>query len=375
MKLFKAFMLGIAMIFVVSLYGCSKENDYSNKSKVVFELEGGVYQNCTLPVFHFYDVEENGSTLIYELNHFSKQEFERAGYVFQGWYKTKNIEGDKVTYSDEWNFESDQISKSGVTLYAYWKKAINHTFDVCYTDENNKTVTIGSYEVEEGDTFDDYMNYAKKRVGFTALNFKDEQGNLWDDSFKHPGGEQDLNIKVFVEYIKGEYAIVRTAKELKANKNKNIYLMNNIDMNEEELSFGDYKKDFQGNGFTISNFTIAYDGGGTISDFDEPQNNSLYISLFKSLDGANIENVTFDKVSVVVNTNYSKIYKIYVSGLASKITNSTIKNVTFNGTYSYIKLPANFDVSERLVYVTDKLAYLIDDKSKLDNTTINIEIL
>ncbi len=375
MKLFKAFMLGIAMIFVVSLYGCSKENDYSNKSKVVFELEGGVYQNCTLPVFHFYDVEENGSTLIYELNHFSKQEFERAGYVFQGWYKTKNIEGDIVTYSDEWNFESDQISKSGVTLYAYWKKAINHTFDVCFTDENNKTVIIGSYEVEEGDTFDDYMNYAKKRIGFTALNFKDEQGNLWDDSFKHPGGEADLNIKVFVEYIKGEYAIVRTAKELKANKNKNIYLMNNIDMNRDKLSFGDYKKDFQGNGFTISNFTIDYDGGGTISDFEDPLNNSLYISLFKSLDGANIENVTFDKVSVVVNTNYSKIYKIYVSGLASKITNSTIKNVTFNGTYSYIKLPTNFDVSERLIYVTDKLAYLIDDKSKLDNPVIDIEIL
>ena len=158
------------------------------------------------------------------------------------------------------------------------------------------------------------------------------------------------------------------------NKNQNIYLLNDIDMGGKTFSFGDYKKDFQGNNFTISNFSVNYNEkeSGLIQDFDEPTKKSLCVSIFGSLDGANIENVKFENVSVVISTGYTKTFKIYVSPLSTKITESTIKNVSINGSYDYTNLPNNFDINESLIYVTDKLAYIIDDKSIIENSNIEI---
>lgn len=39
-------------------------------------------------------------------------------------------------------------------------------------------------------------------------------------NFTHPGGETDLTIQVFVEYIEGEFAIVKNANDLRINKQK-----------------------------------------------------------------------------------------------------------------------------------------------------------
>lgn len=380
MKIFKAIMLGIAMLFIVSLSGCSKEESYEGMTKVVFELEGGVYQNCTLPVINYYDVEEGSSTLIYELGKFSMKEVQRSGYVFQGWYKTKETVNDNVTYSDKWDFETDLISTDGITLYAYWKKAIQHTYNVCYKDENNQTVVLGTYEVEysaddkDWMKFNDYIQYANNRYGYTAISYVDENGNPWNEDFEHPLGDENLAINVYVKYIEGEYKLIKTAEDLIKYKNQNIYLLNDIDMGGKTFSFGDYKKDFQGNNFTISNFSVNYNEkeSGLIQDFDEPTKKSLCVSIFGSLDGANIENVKFENVSVVISTGYTKTFKIYVSPLSTKITESTIKNVSINGSYDYTNLPNNFDINESLIYVTDKLAYIIDDKSIIENSNIEI---
>ena len=59
-------------------------------------------------------------------------------------------------------------------------------------------------------------------------------------------------MQVFLHYIEGEYALVGTARELLANKNKNIYLTADIDFEGESFSgFGNYKGDIRGNGFSI----------------------------------------------------------------------------------------------------------------------------
>ena len=383
MKIFKAVILSIAVIFMVSLMGCSDKNFYEGMTKVVFELEGGTYQNCTLPVFNYYSLEKGDTSLIYQLGELASKEVERSGYNLVGWYKTKqNIDG-KIIYSDEWDFEKDEITSDGITLYAYWKKAIEHVFNVCYKDENNETVILGSYNVSEDISnpnwkkFDDYLNYANRRYNYTPLNYIDEEGNLWDENFEHPLGEESLAINVYVNYIEGEYALVRNTSDLKLSKNKNIYLLNDIDLGGELFSFGNYTKDFQGNNFTISNFTVNYDNkqSGLVPDFEQEGKNSLCISIFSSLNGANIENVKFENVSVVVNTGYSKTFKIYVAPLSMKVTNSTISNVSVSGNYKCETLPDNFNVDENLVYVTDKLYYVIDEKSIIENVECDIEII
>lgn len=374
MKLRKVIVFGLLLFALVSLSSCRNEDKYSGKIEVIFELEGGTYQNCTAPVKYYYDLNEG--KFIVEPSNITDSKVERSGYELMGWYKTKKIDGTEVTYEDEWNFTEDEISEEGVTLYAYWKKVYKYTFNVCYYDENNELQTLGSYSVKANDKFSDYLNYANKRLGYTPLGFYDEEGNEITD-LTHPGGNQDLAIDVFVKYIKGTYKIVKNASELKAAKNQNIYLMADIDMNGEALNFGDYKSSFIGNGYTISNFTVNYTASrdSLVEDFTDSNKKSLCISLFGNTDGAHIENVTFKDAKVVVTTTLSTTFRIYVAPLSMSTKNSSFENVSFIGTYDYTRLPSNFNVEENLIFITDQAYYINDGTSTFNDIVLDVNNL
>jgi lipoprotein len=374
MKLRKVIVFGLLLFALVSLSSCRNEDKYSGKTEVIFELEGGTYQNCTAPVKYYYDLNEG--KFIVEPSNITDSKVERSGYELMGWYKTKKIDGTEVTYEDEWNFTEDEISEEGVTLYAYWKKVYKYTFNVCYYDENNELQTLGSYSVKANDKFSDYLNYANKRLGYTPLGFYDEEGNEITN-LTHPGGNQDLAINVFVKYIKGTYKIVKNASELKAAKNQNIYLMADIDMNGEALNFGDYKSSFIGNGYTISNFTVNYTASrdSLVEDFTDSNKKSLCISLFGNTDGAHIENVTFKDAKVVVTTTLSTTFRIYVAPLSMSTKNSSFENVSFIGTYDYTRLPSNFNVEENLIFITDQAYYINDGTSTFNDIVLDVNNL
>lgn len=374
MKLRKVIVFGLLLFALVSLSSCRNEDKYSGKTEVIFELEGGTYQNCTAPVKYYYDLNEG--KFIVEPSNITDSKVERSGYELMGWYKTKKIDGIEVTYEDEWNFTEDEISEEGVTLYAYWKKVYKYTFNVCYYDENNELQTLGSYSVKANDKFSDYLNYANKRLGYTPLGFYDEEGNEITN-LTHPGGNQDLAINVFVKYIKGTYKIVKNASELKAAKNQNIYLMADIDMNGEALNFGDYKSSFIGNGYTISNFTVNYTASrdSLVEDFTDSNKKSLCISLFGNTDGAHIENVTFKDAKVVVTTTLSTTFRIYVAPLSMSTKNSSFENVSFIGTYDYTRLPSNFNVEENLIFITDQAYYINDGTSTFNDIVLDVNNL
>lgn len=374
MKLRKVIVFGLLLFALVSLSSCRNEDKYSGKTEVIFELEGGTYQNCTAPVKYYYDLNEG--KFIVEPSNITDSKVERSGYELMGWYKTKKIDGTEVTYEDEWNFTEDEISEEGVTLYAYWKKVYKYTFNVCYYDENNELQTLGSYSVKANDKFSDYLNYANKRLGYTPLGFYNEEGNEITN-LTHPGGNQDLAINVFVKYIKGTYKIVKNASELKAAKNQNIYLMADIDMNGETLNFGDYKSSFIGNGYTISNFTVNYTASrdSLVEDFTDSNKKSLCISLFGNTDGAHIENVTFKDAKVVVTTTLSTTFRIYVAPLSMSTKNSSFENVSFIGTYDYTRLPSNFNVEENLIFITDQAYYINDGTSTFNDIVLDVNNL
>lgn len=385
----RALVLIFALSLTLSFVGCnSTEQEYSG-AKVIFELEGGTYKNCVLPVTHYYDIGEGETDLIADPLEYSADGITRSGYTFTGWYKTKTQNGDEVTYSDKWDFSKDVITESGITLYAGWEKETKFTYSVCYYDENGEIVVIDTYKVNAGAKFDDYAKYANKRIGYTAIPsrvsengdiwvYRNADGSAWDSSFTHPGNENQPDVKVFVEYVKGTYVIATKASDLKRAKSSNVYLACDIDLEGESLNFGDYKKTFLGNGHTISNFSISYDNtkNGVIPDFEDQTLNSLYVSLFGNAEGAVVKDVTFDKVSVVVNAGYNLTNKIYVAPLFSGMSGCTVQNVVFNATYSYEKLPSeSFIEEQRLVYVTDRVYYLaLDENSTVENAQVNVTV-
>ena len=372
MKKILAFLI-IATVLTLVLVGCANTQDpnadFEGKVKVVFELEGGTYQNCKTAVVNYYAFKEGTANLISPLGAFKPNStFSNGELVFDGWYKTKTQKGDKVSYSGKWDFETDTVDENGITLYAKWTSPIHHTYTVCYKDDAGKTVSLGSYEVEEGEVFSDYIhNYASKRAGYTFLSFSDEKGNPWNTEFTHPGGETDCDVKVFCNYVKGFFQLVSTPSELIKAKASNIYLLNDIDMEGATFSFGDYKKTLMGNGHTISNFVI-----NNPNDLKQsPESGSLLISIFGNADGAIVENVNFEQVSLVVDTTFSKIKQVYIAPIAVVAEKCSFTNVSFEGTYQVVKLPTDLTEGENVI-VVDEVCHVNEDTTST-NVTINLE--
>lgn len=356
---------GLLLLFVLCLVGCGNKNTEPDGIKVVYELNGGVFQNCTLPIKQYYEFNDDSKRLIKSPEVLSKASILKSGYTLEGWYKDSN-------FANKWDFEEDEVPLDGLTLYAKWDKDVKYSYNVCYYDDNDKLIILGTYEVKEGETFDDWRGFAGDRKNYTPLKYLDEFGNVWDDTFKHPGGNVDLSINVFVEYIEGYYELVSTAKELKNARTKNIYLLNDIDLNGEEFSFTSYNKILKGNGCKIKNFKVPVIGNKTsgIDDHLDSSVKAVYGSIFGNLNNASITDVTFENVEFIVEVGYDLISKVYVAPLCVNMSNSTISNVTISASYSYSKLPSNFDLNNLIIVNEDHI--IKKDESSVENIKLEI---
>ncbi len=366
----------LSIIFVVSLLllvGCNGTEQYEGV-KVEYYLEGGTWDNDKDVVYQYYQFKEGTTNLIKSLQSLAttEQQLTRSGYDFIGWFKTKNEDG---TYSDEWDFSRDKVDDNGVVLYASWKRSVKYTYKIY--DYDDPTTCLYTREVNEGVGFKN--SYAANlKAGYTLVAVYDSEFNAWDTNFKHPGssaeveGETEVAVIVYAKYVEGSYTVVSTASELitAASSGQSIYLTNDIDMDGKSLTFNNYRKTFCGNGYTISNFVVSYESTNSdlVADFEDDSKQSLTISLFGNMTDATIKDVVFDNVSIDVKTTNSKIYQIYVAPIAISATNSTISNVTINGTITITKTPTGVEVkiAEDAVYkVYDESSSITDFNSDM----------
>lgn len=357
----------VIIVALVCLCGCNANSlkDMTGKTAVVYELEGGKYQNCKGTITHYYDVEDEDNILIYSPETLSGAVCEREGYTFDGWYKTKTVSGEHVVYSNEWDFSTDKISKDGVKLYAKWAPLVKYTYAVCYYDETTgERKLINSYEVQKGEKFEDYLHYIDngRKGAYTAIAVLDSEGNPWDYDFTHPGGETSTAIDVVVEFIKGRFKVCSTGEELVAllgkNKNENIYLTADVDCGGMSLDIVDYMGEFIGNGHTVSNFTVKYVAGKDGLDNDNLLNASIFGNAYK----AKISDVTFDNVSLNYVSGFTGSQGIVIGVLGSRVEEVTITNVKVtNMTITISEIPSNLinngegDVLDTLIIVTNEL--------------------
>lgn len=382
---FAIILLAIIMTLCTAV-GCSNggNKDLDNMVKVVYQLEGGVYRNCTDKLILYYGFEAGTDNKIKDPGAEDQKDrpksddanarVTRDGYVLDGWYRVKSGEGDDTEYGDKWNFATDKVGADGVTLYAKWAPQVLYSYNVCYWDEDGSKVVLGSYTVSQGEKFEDSRNFKNNRDGYTALaGFYDENGNPWDESFVHPGGDTDTAIDVFAKYEKGEFVQVRTADELIKNRTKDIMLMADIDFEGKEFrGFGDYKKIFRGNGHTISNFKLTYDQSAYTNDTElGDEGNVLCIALFGNMNGATVQDVTFENFTIDINISYTLLRKVIVAPLCVKAEDSTVSNVTVRPVYTFTKLPSRLDKDDpdQFAVVTDK-AYYFSAESTFENVTV-----
>ncbi len=379
----KVLVVVLIMVALASLLvACNSSANYDGMTKIVYELEGGSYMNCDLPVLQYYDFEKGSSNLIYDPTTLSRESVTKSGYNFLGWFKTKTGEGDGATYSDKWDFAKDKVGTEGITLYAGWELKVKYTYNVCYVDDNGDKQVLGTYSVKEGEEFDDRKKFANKRSGYTAyvhengalLNggyYLDAEYTIPVEGYKHPGGDTDRAIDVYAKYIKGEYTIVRTAKELEKAKTSSIYLDADIDMGGKTLVFDVYtKRTFEGNGHTISNFKLVYDLGDLQKNFENDTENAVYVSLFGKIADATVQNVKFKGVQLVVEGEFSKAQYVYVAPFCMTASGATVKSVTFEWTYKIVSLPS----ATAKINISDSGYQTADEASKNNwDLTLNID--
>lgn len=352
----KALLIVLTLIFCVALLvGCSaKEPTYDGCHKVIFELEGGLYRNSDKAVEYFYDIPEGKSCKIRSIEDFdSNKTLSKIGYVLDGWYRTRTeqeVDGETVvTYSDKWDFDNDTISGSDTTtLYACWKSPIVHSYELYVF--HDKDVLLGTYEAVFGAAFNDMFNYATNSenapFGYTFLEYVDENGEDWATHGRtHTDETKGEVIKVYAKYIKGDYQLITKASDFATlDSAKNVYLTCDIDFSQAEeryrsISFGNFvNRVFEGNGHTLSNFSISYTVGSLISDSEEG-GQSLHVSLFGNGKGSTIKNVNFENVTVDIDWGNSKTDRIYVAPLFTTATNCVVENVHVDLTVSVTLLP------------------------------------
>ena len=318
-------------------------------AKAVFYLEGGICQNTNERVSYLYSFDGTQiSTLIVDPNVLEtdpQDQIVKNGYHIEGWYQTKieNPDG-TVEYADKWDFAKDKMTLDGVTLYAKWEINRLYTYELYYLNAKGEEVLLDSYEVKEGEKFNDLFLDNKTVEGYTSLGYLDATKEEWDTSFTHPGGDEDLAIKVYLNLIEGEYTVVKTKRQFKSalSKGENIYLMSDIDY-DDEMCFDSYSGTILGNNHTISNVEIDYDTSksGLQGSLDDLKGTSdhLYIALFFELKNATIKDLKFENVLIDINTNYSQIKYLVVAPLAIVASNTTIENVTMTGRITFTKTP------------------------------------
>ena len=361
-------------------YAASIETTYSyaekGTAKAIFHLEGGICQNSKNKITYLYDFDGTQESIkIVDPNVLitnPQDQITRNGYHIEGWYQEKVVDEDgNVEYKNKWDFDNDKMTLEGVELYAKWEINKIYTYELYYYNQNGEEVFLDKYEAKEGEKFSDLFLKNKEVEGYTSLGYLDAEGNPWDENFTHPGGESDLAIKLYLDLIEGEYTVVKTARQFKTalTRNESIYLMNDIDLEGEEITYNSYSGTIQGNGYKVLNFRIKYDstkGGlkGPLDDINGTQDH-LYVSLFFELKNASFINVSFEEIKIVINTDFSNIKTMIIAPMAIKAENVTMENVKFSGTIEFKKVP-----DCEIQTVIDNFWYKDNGENSIDSNTV-----
>jgi uncharacterized repeat protein (TIGR02543 family) len=311
----------ILLIAVLTLSGCGREEQSLEGLYIAtFELQGGTLETPTSSVGTKINFAYHPGTYVLDPTELNGYKLFRNGFVFTGWYTDASC-----TPSSKWDFKT-LLNQEALTLYAGWKKAVTLSYTLYYTADDGQLVSLGKYEVSSGDKFDDWRNYAKGRPDYTPIGYyaDPECTQPWDAETTHPGQEEDLDVPVYVDYMKGRWTFVDSFSALKSAvlSNENVHLTADIDCAGETLAFTDYSGEINGNGHVVSNFSVKKKGTAIVS-----------CSIFNSLgDGAVIRDITFSGVTYDVTGVTGNVTKIKVAALAVKAGNVTVSSVRVEGT-------------------------------------------
>lgn len=297
----------------------------------------------------------------------------KFGYEVSGWFVKPSEDSDVADIDTwkEWNFATDTVTKN-TTLVVRWRRLRSFSFG--YYDnivpegqtEAEKTwvelLSItksmdGSEFVCNGISSSEYVGMNNRLTGKTLLSgFNPEQPFYSDealtkeinvDGLVHPivteddfqGDDAEWTYKIYCKYLEGNWTIL-DSNSRETLGNKNYYLVDDIVLRSSETTL--YLPEGLEKGvYTTFNPSLRYTstikGNGHKIICNAPltpiydRQSTLFIGLFGVMDGAVIEDVTFEGFNFRLHLPSGTHASLKFGFLAGNIMNSTLKNVTVSG--------------------------------------------
>lgn len=293
-----------------------------------------------------YILPEKGSYMLKPGEKYGKETIrnaDRNGYTLLGWFRGEETDGE-VKLGAEFDFDTEKVYEERLTLYAGWELTIKYTFNIVYGENNGNSRQVTPR-----------ADGAFKRPGSRDITWSGHTllGLYWDEELtqkvefderdyslvKHTFDPENPEITVYTKWLDGVYTLVSTGRDMDGIKSgTNLYLLNDVDLSGISTNLVDeYRGIIEGNGFTISNWSIARETPGNETNF----------GLFTRLRRATIRNVTFENCTVtspvfVTSAMTDKNHYLgFLAGVADEATVlENVKLVNCAATYTQRLEPA-----------------------------------
>lgn len=255
----------------------------------------------------------------------------KKGYTFYGYYSDSSC----TTPYDFSQYTHKALIPSNEEIYSQLYEEFPQFF--------NKVKYVEPSSDEEGNQESDTSDLFINKLGYEITTdnesdrakIKERKDELYDEAINSYIGNT-FDQKIYMKYIKGNYARIINLEELKVSgkygffgmdRNGNAidgYIMgNDIDFKGISVEMAEsFKGKIYGNGYSLKNITIS------VSSRKLDKDKSKSAGVFLSLDGAYIENLTFENMNIKLSVNSG--IPVTVGALAVEANKTQLKNVHFN---------------------------------------------
>lgn len=261
----------------------------------------------------------------------------REGYTFNAYYRGSEDGQGNITYGERWDFAADRVTED-ITLYARWYP--NYTLTVHFGENYAQTQSFSVRQSNEGvpeavesvslndntvlDGF--YRSAEDARAKQNAVSFPYTPQDL------APPPQENTVTHLWANTLEGYWELVDDAADLTTiSEGLNVYILNDIDFAGKTLSFPDnYAGEFNGNGFTLSNFTVTQGRANA-----RTQSYGIFRELTAS---AYVHDVTFENVTYTGQLTNSSVIEYRAGILAgSALSGARVTNVqVVGGKFTYV---------------------------------------
>ncbi len=268
---------------------------------------------------------------VQELSSAAEMLIAKSGFSFDGYYTDKAL---AVPY-DFTEYIHAELIPSNEEIYEQIQRE--------FADYINKVSYVKPTDdeaISDQDTSDLFINKlgyeittADEEIRTAIRRYKDE---LYEKTIHHYIENSSSKV-IYLKYVEGSYAKITKADDLKSggkiwfsgldklgNPVEGYTLSNDIDFSGVSVTMAEtFSGKIIGNGYSLKNLTFS------VSSRKIDNDTSKSVGLFENLDGAYIENLTFEDMTIKLNVKSG--IPVSVGALAVEANNTELKNVHFEG--------------------------------------------